>query len=181
MLVQQVGKIVPSFCEKRVSARRSAERRFRFNVPTVSPEHISEIEWWRRIGGIAFHQQAVEALGFGNVSGLLCRLCLLKCAIAILLSGAERQHKLAALIGSPLRLFDFNGVVTGGMQPQIGQVGFREPCPDLLYAANDLRQSNPIRKQTRDLPSTCQIAKPEQTTSRGSSNPNRTSSFTVPL
>src|SRR5262249_15793531 len=49
--------------------------------------------------------------------------------------------------------------------PQIGQVGFREPCPDLLHAANDLRQSNPIRKQTRDLPSTCQIAKPEQTTS----------------
>jgi hypothetical protein len=54
--IQQVGKIVPSFREKRVSARRSAERRFCFNLPTVSPKHISKIERWRRIGGIAFHQ-----------------------------------------------------------------------------------------------------------------------------
>jgi hypothetical protein len=52
---------------KTVSARRSAERRFRFNVPTVSPEHIFEIERRRGIGWIALHQDGVEALGLGNV------------------------------------------------------------------------------------------------------------------
>src|SRR5262249_37804038 len=77
----------------------------------------------------------------------------------IRLGRADRQHKLPALIGSPLGLFDFDGVVTGAMQPQIGQVGFREPCPDLLHAANDLGQSNPIRKQSLDLPCPTQIAK----------------------
>ena len=52
-----------------------------------------------------------------------------------------------------------------GMQPQIGQVGFGQPCPDLFHTANDLGQCNPMRKQLRNLPSACQIAKPEQTTS----------------
>jgi len=61
-----------------ISARRSAESGFGFNVPTVSPEHIAEIERWRCIGGIAFHQGSVETLGFGNVSCFLCRLRLLK-------------------------------------------------------------------------------------------------------
>src|SRR5947207_9358766 len=50
---------------------------------------------------------------------------------------ADRQHKLAPLIRSPLGLFNFDRAMSGWMQPQIGQVGFREPCSDLLHTAND--------------------------------------------
>jgi len=78
LLVQQVGKVVPCLREHRISARRSAESRFRFNLPTGSAQHVAEIERWRCIGGIAFHHDPVEALGFGKVPGLFCRLSLFK-------------------------------------------------------------------------------------------------------
>jgi len=42
-----------SLGERWISPRRSPERRFRFNLPSVSPKHIAEIERWRCIGGIA--------------------------------------------------------------------------------------------------------------------------------
>jgi uncharacterized protein DUF5906 len=125
LLVQQVRKVVACLREHRISARRSAVCRFRFNLPTGSAQHVAEIERWRCIGGIAFHQDAVEALSFGNVSGLLCRLRLFKQSIGILLRRPDRQHKLTALIGSPLGLFDFEVVRSGGMEAQVGEVGFR--------------------------------------------------------
>src|SRR5215831_11160664 len=115
MLVQQIGKIVPGIGEHRISACRSPERRFRPDVLAVSPEHVAEVERWCCIRGIALDQGAVEPLSFGNVAGVLCRLCLPKLSISILLGWTYRQHKLATLIGSPFRLFDFEGVVTGGM------------------------------------------------------------------
>jgi hypothetical protein len=105
--------------EQRISARRSAESRFRFNHPTISPEHIAEIERWCCTGGDRISSRPGRgALGFGKVPDLFCRLCLVKKGIGILLRRTDRQHKLAALIGSPLGLFDFNGMA------QIGQVSF---------------------------------------------------------
>ena len=86
----------------------------------LCPEHVSEIERRRRIGWIAFHYYAVEALGLGNVSGLLSRLCLLKQIVGIVLRLIDRKYKLAVLIGSSLRLFDFEAVERAGMEPHIG-------------------------------------------------------------
>jgi hypothetical protein len=40
----------------------------------MGPEQVSEIERRGCICGIAFHQNAVEALGFGNISYILSRL-----------------------------------------------------------------------------------------------------------
>ena len=95
---------------------RGPQSGLRFNLAHVSPKHITKIERWRRIGGVAFHQDAVEALGFGNIFGLLCRLCLLKQNIGVLLGRADRKHKLAALIGSALGLFDFKSPASA-MEP----------------------------------------------------------------
>ena len=85
LLVQQVRKVVPGLCKHRISASRGTQSRFRFNFPAVGPKHVAEIERWRCIGGIAFHYEAVEALGFGNVAGVLCRLCPLKQSIRVLI------------------------------------------------------------------------------------------------
>src|SRR6266513_2446352 len=52
--------------------------------------------------------------------------------------------------------------MTGWVHSQIGQVSLREPCSDLLHTANDLSQTNPVRKQIGNLPRACEIAKPEQ-------------------
>ena len=92
LLVQQVRKVVPGLCEHWISASRGTQSRFRFNFPAVGPEHVAEIERCGCIGGIAFHYEAVEALGFGNVAGVLCRLCPLKQSIRVLLRLADRQH-----------------------------------------------------------------------------------------
>src|SRR5262249_31860692 len=78
----------------------------------------------------------------------------------------DRQHKLPALVGSSAQLFNFNGTVRGRMQPQIGQVSFGKPCPDLLHTTKDLGKANAMCEQVRDLPGACQIPKPEQAASR---------------
>src|SRR5262245_6801265 len=111
--------------------------------------------------GVALHQDAVEALGLSTVSGLLCRLGLLKQNVGILLRWINRQYKLSALISSPLGLLDLDGVSSGGMQPQIGQVGFRKPFPNRLHAANDRRQCNTLGKQLGNLAGAPQLPKPE--------------------
>src|SRR6516162_4030568 len=49
-----------------ISARRCAQSRLRLNLAAVSSKHVAEIERWCRISGIAIHQDAIEALGFGN-------------------------------------------------------------------------------------------------------------------
>jgi hypothetical protein len=64
--------------KERIGASRCTKSRFRLNLAAASPQHIAKIEWCRRIGGIAFHQNAIEALGFGMVPVLLCCLSLLK-------------------------------------------------------------------------------------------------------
>src|SRR5262245_20687466 len=161
LIVQQVGEIIPSLCKQRISARRCTKSRFRFNFAAISPKHIAKVERCGRISGIALHQDAIEALGLSTVSGLLCRLCLLKQNVGILLRWINRQYKLSALIGSPLGLLDLDGVSSGGMQPQIGQVGFRKPFPNRLHAANDLGQCNTLAKQLGNLSGARQIAKPE--------------------
>jgi hypothetical protein len=79
---------------------------------------------------------------------------------------ANRKDKLATLIGSALWLFDFDGVGSGRMQPQIGQVGFGEPHPNLLHTANDLGQRNSMRKQLGNLPGARKITKSEQAAPR---------------
>jgi hypothetical protein len=79
-------------------------------------EQVAEIERCRRIRRIAFHQSAVEALGFGKVSSLLRRLCLLKQIIGIVLRLIDRKHKLAVLVGTSTRLFDFEALVWSGME-----------------------------------------------------------------
>jgi hypothetical protein len=53
LLVEQVGKIVPSFRERWISARRRTQRRFGFNSAAGSPKHVPKIERWRRIRRIA--------------------------------------------------------------------------------------------------------------------------------
>jgi hypothetical protein len=55
-------------------ARRGSQCRLSFDVAAISPEHVSQIERCRRIRWIALHQNAVEALGFGNVSSFFSRL-----------------------------------------------------------------------------------------------------------
>jgi hypothetical protein len=45
-----------------------------FDIPSTGPEHVSQIECRRRISWIGLHQNAIEPLGFGNVSGLFSRL-----------------------------------------------------------------------------------------------------------
>jgi len=54
LLVQQVGKIVPSFRKHRISARRCAQSGFRLNPAAIRPKQVAEIERRRRIGGVAF-------------------------------------------------------------------------------------------------------------------------------
>jgi len=45
-------------------------------MASMSPEHISEIEWRRCICRIACNQKTVKPFGFDNISTLLSRLCL---------------------------------------------------------------------------------------------------------
>jgi hypothetical protein len=71
LVVQQIAKIVPSLGIFRIDPRGSSESRFRFDITAVDPEHISEIERRRCIRWIAFHLEAVEPLGFDNISHFL--------------------------------------------------------------------------------------------------------------
>jgi hypothetical protein len=73
----------------------------------MGPEHVSEIERRRCISQIAFHQNSVEALGFGNISKLLSRLSPRKQVIGIVLRLADRKEKLAVFVSTSPRLFDF--------------------------------------------------------------------------
>jgi len=64
--------------EQWISACRCTQSHFRFNLLATSPKHVPEIKRRRRIAGIAFHQDTIEAFGFGNVTRVLCGLRLLK-------------------------------------------------------------------------------------------------------
>ena len=64
---------------------------------------------------IALHQNTIKPLGLGNVSNFLSRLRLLKQIIGIALGSIHRKHKLAVLVRSSTRLFEFEAVVGSGM------------------------------------------------------------------
>ena len=63
--------IVPSFRKCRISAGSCPQGRFGLDGPRGGPKHVAEIERRRCIRRIAFHEEAIEPLGFGNVAHLL--------------------------------------------------------------------------------------------------------------
>jgi hypothetical protein len=122
----------------RQSGRCRPQHRFRFDVSGRGPEQVPEIERCRRIRWIALHQNAVEALSFSNVSGLLSRLRFLKQIIGIVLKSIHRKHKLAVLVSTSIRPFEFEAVVRSGTETHIGQAAIRQPFLDLAHGTNDL-------------------------------------------
>src|SRR5262249_33126681 len=128
------------------------------------PKQVSKVERRRCVGWVAFHQDAVEALGLGNVSILLSQLRLLKQFVGSVLRPADGKHELAVFVGASTRLFDFEAAVGSRMKTHVGEASFRQPFPNLAHAANDFGQSNSVRKQLRDLTSACQVAKTKPTT-----------------
>jgi hypothetical protein len=84
----------------RVAARNAASAStFRAEVRRRFPK----IERCRRIRWIAFDQNAVEPLGFGNVPSVLSRLRLLKQIIGTVLRAIDRKRELTILISTSPR------------------------------------------------------------------------------
>jgi hypothetical protein len=94
----------------RIDPRRCPQCSFGFDIAAPCPEQVSEIERRGCIGGIAFHQNAVMALGFGNISDLLSPLSPRKQIIGIVLTLIDCKHKLAVFVGTSPRLLDFEAV-----------------------------------------------------------------------
>src|SRR5690242_18623794 len=103
----------------------------------------------------------IEPLGLGNVSSFFSRLRLLEQIIGIALGPIHRKHKLAVVVSTAARLFDFETAVGASMEPQAGQPDIRQPLPDLAHRTNDLSQSNSVSKQLCNLASTSEVAKAE--------------------
>src|SRR5262249_19019943 len=138
----------------RISSRRGSQCRLGLNIASNGPKHVSKVERSRCVGWVAFHQDAVEALGPCNVSILLSQLTLLKQLVGSLLRPPDAKHKLDVFDRASTRLFNFEATVGSRMKTHIGEASLRQPFPNLAHAANDFGQLNSVRKQLRDLTST---------------------------
>src|SRR5262249_61110074 len=111
-----------------------------------------QVERCRWICWIALHQKAVEPLGFGNVSDLFSRLGARKQIIGIVPTVIDREHVLAAPVGTPASLFDFEAIAGTGTKPHTAKPNVGQPFSHLLYAANAFSTSNAIFHELRHLP-----------------------------
>ena len=75
---------------------------------TCSKKHVPEIERRRCVRRIAFHKQAVEPLGFGNVPHLLGSMGPIEQVIGIVAGVVYCENELTVLIRAAARLFDLN-------------------------------------------------------------------------
>src|SRR5262249_1184576 len=83
--------------------------------------------------------------------------------VGSVLRPVDDKHELAVFVGASTGLFNFEAAVGSRMKTHIGEANLRQPFPNLAHAANDFGQLNSVRKQLRDLTSTCQVAKTKPT------------------
>src|SRR5262249_17704899 len=102
----------------RVPARNAASAS---TLRATARNQFPKVERSRCIARVAFHQDAVEALGPGNVSTLLRQLRLLKQFVGSVLRPVDAKHELAVFVGASPRLFDFEAAVRSRMKTHISE------------------------------------------------------------